>query len=188
VVGARPWALPLVALAWGFAEATLFVVVPDVLLTFATAKWGLRAVMPASLAAAVGALAGGALMHAWGGHDLPGAAAALERLPAIGDAMIARAGEAMRGPAWSFAMVAGAFEGTPYKIFATQAGAAHLPLAEFLAMSAVARLSRFWTTMAMAELAARAARAARAGPHAALAAVAVLWAIFYALYWWSMPG
>ena len=75
------------ALAWGFAEATLFFIVPDVLLTLVATTDG-RLALVACLFAVCGALLGGALMYAWGAEDAVGAKAVLERLPAVHATMI----------------------------------------------------------------------------------------------------
>ena len=55
-------AAQIVAFAWGFAEATLFFIVPDVPLTGVGCR-SLRAGLKAMSAALVGALLGGMLMY-----------------------------------------------------------------------------------------------------------------------------
>lgn len=80
--------LMLAAGAWGFAEATLFFLVPDVLITWLAVR-RLRDGLWGSLAATVGALCGGLLMYAWGSHDAPGALTALDHVPAINAEMLA---------------------------------------------------------------------------------------------------
>jgi hypothetical protein len=57
----RAMTLRLLALIWGFAEATVFFVVPDVLLTAIPVR-DLRAASLACFLALLGALAGGTLM------------------------------------------------------------------------------------------------------------------------------
>jgi len=71
-----------IAALWGFAEATLFFIVPDVWLTV-IAVWSPRKAAMACLFALLGALAGGALMYGWG-YMAPGMAlTTLERIPGI---------------------------------------------------------------------------------------------------------
>jgi hypothetical protein len=71
-----------IAILWGFAEATLFFIVPDVWLT-AIAVWIPRKAWMACLFALLGALAGGALMYSWGYMAPSTALTALERIPGI---------------------------------------------------------------------------------------------------------
>ena len=66
------------AFAWGFAEATLFFVVPDVWLTLIAVRRGLRPALVACGWALAGALAGGLAMYAWGAFDTATAREALE--------------------------------------------------------------------------------------------------------------
>src|SRR5437868_1692315 len=70
----RRWA----ALAWGYAEATLFFLVPDVLLSWVALR-DPRAAGVACFWALAGALLGGATMYAWGAAD-PGTARVRSRL------------------------------------------------------------------------------------------------------------
>src|SRR5436190_634460 len=69
--GAPRWMLPLLgltgifaAVAWGFAEATLFFIVPDVLITL-IALFSFKKSALAMLLATLGAVVGGALMFQW---------------------------------------------------------------------------------------------------------------------------
>jgi hypothetical protein len=55
-------AVTLLAAAWGLAEATLFFLVPDILITW-VALTSLRRALLSSLWVLAGALAGGCLMH-----------------------------------------------------------------------------------------------------------------------------
>ncbi len=48
-----------IALAWGFAEATLFFIVADLLISYVTVYFGLRRGLEAALFAMIGAIAGG---------------------------------------------------------------------------------------------------------------------------------
>ena len=108
------------AFVWGFAEATLFFIVADVFLSLLVVWRGWRVAFPAALAAAIGAVPGGALMLAWSAYDPAGLLAILQHLPAIDAAMIEAAGRKLAGD-WFRAILAGAFSGVPYKVFAAQA-------------------------------------------------------------------
>ena len=134
--------MKVAAALWGFAEATLFFIVPDVLLTFLAMRRPLRLALIATVLVVAGALVGGSLMYAWGARDPAAARSALDRVPAIAAEMVQRVeGElSSRGPV---AVVWGPLRGTPYKIYAVQAGALGIGLAAFLAISIPARLGRF---------------------------------------------
>src|SRR4051795_13058564 len=113
VADSRPAAL--IALIWGFAEATLFFIVPDVWIgLLALFDW--RAGLRAAGWAVLGALIGGTLMYGVGAH-LEGERSArlLDTVPAISPAMIERVEAAMRleGPR---SMLWGPLQGTPYKV------------------------------------------------------------------------
>ncbi len=131
----------LAALAWGLAEATLFFIVPDVLLSWLALDRAWVAFV-ACLWALVGALVGGAIMYAWGGLDLAGALSVVERVPDIRPAMIEATGRQVREEG-ALALFLGPLTGTPYKIYALQAGAANLGWLPFLVASVPARLLRF---------------------------------------------
>jgi hypothetical protein len=173
--------LNLVALLWAFAEATLFFVVPDVWLTIVAVRRGVRTAMVACGVAALGAVAGGAVMYLWAAADAGAAQATVAAVPFVPPAMIERAAAALRTDG-VLAMVFGAFAGVPYKIYAVEAPGAGVSLALFLAASVPARLFRFLLLSGMA-----AAFAALfdgwLSKRAVLAIVLVLWVLFYAGYW-----
>ena len=77
------------AALWGFAEATLFFLVPDVLLSAIALRRG-RLAGVACLVALLGALPGGALLYRWGEREPVAARRALDRLPAISTTTIDR--------------------------------------------------------------------------------------------------
>lgn len=131
----------LLAAAWGFAEATLFFVVPDVLLT-GLALSSLKRALYACLAAAVGATLGGLIVYlavtAWPER----AAALLMSVPGISDATFNTVRNLLE-PGQFQGMLVGAFTGVPYKIFAAEAARDGYPLALFLLLTPLARLPRF---------------------------------------------
>src|SRR5262245_25681988 len=129
----------LAALVWGFGEATLFFLIPDVLLSWVALRDGRPAWVACGWATA-GALAGGALMYGWGGVDRDSAVAALDYVPAINRDMIDSVEEQINNHGIG-ALFFGPLTGTPYKIYAVQAGAGHLGLASFLLVSAPVRLA-----------------------------------------------
>lgn len=137
----RPTATETAGGLWGFAEATLFFIVPDVLLT-AVALTSLRRALQVAAWALAGALVGGALMWTLGRTDPTTGNAWLAQLPAISHAMIADVGRQLASSGLP-ALFAGPVTGTPYKIYALQAGQLGIGLVEFLLVSIPARMLRF---------------------------------------------
>lgn len=168
----------LAALFWGFAEATFFFIVPDVLLSW-IALDRIRAAWAACLWATLGALIGGAVMYAWGAVAVNTASATLDYVPAISPQMCDSVAEQIRTQG-AGALFVGPLTGTPYKIYAVQAGGAHLGLLPFLLISVPARLVRFalvtGLTILVCYLFPRLTLFARRSVHV------VLWTIFYAWY------
>ncbi|MCA9003170.1 MAG: hypothetical protein KDB61_14700 [Planctomycetes bacterium] len=174
----------VLALAWGFLEATLFFIVPDVLLSLVGLKRPQHA-FALSFLVLLGALAGGALMYGWSVHDSAQALAWVERVPAIGPGLLDGVAVDLerQGPV---ATVWGAWRGVPYKAFAVQAPVVGVGPAGFLLVSIPARLLRFWAIIGLARLVGGCLPSAwtRAGR---LRFVLGIWAVFYAWYFWVMP-
>lgn len=168
----------LAALLWGFAEATLFFVVPDVLLSW-IALHRARAAWIACVWALVGALAGGAVMYAWGAADAATAIAVLDHVPKVSREMCDAVREQLRNHGLG-AVFLGPLTGTPYKIYAVGAGAGQIGLALFLAVSVPARLIRFalvtGLTVMVCRLFRRVTLLGRRAVHI------VLWTAFYVWY------
>jgi membrane protein YqaA with SNARE-associated domain len=173
------------AALWGFAEATLFFVVPDVLLTDRAAT-SLRAALAACLWSLAGALAGGAAMYAWGASAPERALAALDAVPGVGPAMIVKVEADVRRHG-VLALFAGPLTGRPYKVYAVQAARSGTGLPLFLAVSVPARLGRFLLlTLAAGALARGPLR--RSPPRRVRLGLAVFWAIFYVAYFWRVEA
>jgi membrane protein YqaA with SNARE-associated domain len=169
----------LVGAAWGFAEATLFFLVPDIGLTF------LAILAPgqawAGCASAIaGALVGGAVMYAWGGRANARVDEVLLRLPAIDRKEIAAVRESV-GRSRLGALFLGPLRGTPYKLYAVESGRRGLPFVRFLVVSIPARGIRFVIATALALW--LAAGPLSAWSPASQAALALgFWIVFYAAY------
>ena len=173
------------AFAWGVAEATVFFVVPDVLITRA-ALGSLRNGLLTAAVTIAGALAGGAISYQWGANDLQTARHVLDALPAISIDMLDRAQHALASDGM-FAAFIGSFSGTPYKVFAVHAASAGIPLPVFVLASIPVRGVRFVLLAAIARGFARyvvpgwsAQRLYRVW--------AVAWVVNYAIYWTIMPN
>lgn len=174
--------LEAAAFAWGFIEATIFFIVPDVLLSVSAASNARRA-YTACLFATVGALLGGAVL--WHLGEAVDWRALFDGLPAIDASMIAAARErlAADGPA---ALFAGVLTGTPYKVFVIEARDLGIGPGLFLAVSIPARLGRFLIVTAAAHLFCRATRhrLPESGQRTVLLG---FWVVFYAAFFALMP-
>jgi len=170
----------LAACVWGFAEATLFFVVPDVLLTW-IALHDARAAWRSCVWCLAGAVVGGAVMYGWGAYDVDSALVVLDCVPGVNQAMCDTVAEQLRtrGPT---ALFLGPVAGTPYKVYAVHAGAIPTPVALFLLASVPARLLRFVVLAGFAVL------VRRAMPRMSLTTSqilhAVVWGCFYAWSFW----
>ena len=164
---------------WGFAEATLFFLVPDVWLSFIAIESFTQGVA-GSFAALAGALNGGSLMWFYGRRSPLEAFNFLSRIPGIGSRLTTEVREqtARRG---LLALFLGPVRGIPYKIYAVESGATSRSLGAFLLVSIPARYLRFIGAVCAFWLAAR-------YPLAGLslegkrAAVGLFWIAFYAWY------
>ena len=78
----------IIASLWGFAEATLFFIVPDVFLGWLALR-SPKSALIACLFALLGALIGGSAMWLWGRFDPDSARGIFALLPAVGGDSIA---------------------------------------------------------------------------------------------------
>lgn len=170
-----------IATAWGFAEATLFFIVPDVWLTAV----GLHDVRR-GLIACGWALVGGTLMYLWGVARPEVAASVLDRVPAISQGMLARV-EIHLADHGAAAALLGPLLGTPYKTYAALAPGEGVRLLSFLLVSVPARLGRFLLlTAGVGWLAPR--LLPRTSHRTRLGVLLAVWTAFYAGYFLLTPG
>ncbi len=171
---------------WGFAEATLFFIVPDVLLTWIAVRHGTAHAVKASFAAAVGAMLGGVAMYMWGVHDPALARAVVAAVPAIPASMISGVSSEVQNGA-AMAIIAGGFTGVPYKIYAVESGAAGIGMVWFMLATLVARLARFLGSIFLAAGLTR-LMAQRFAPETINRTLIIGWIGFYAGYFALMAG
>ncbi|MER0236985.1 hypothetical protein [Fulvimarina sp. MAC8] len=170
----------LFAALWGFGEASLFFVVPDVLISFVAVRYGLtKALMLGGFAALAAAMAG-AFMAYWGASDAEAAIAMLAQIPAIEEALIEATRTRLAEDGY-WAVLSGAVTGVPYKIFAVLAGEAGWSIFAFALISIPIRFCRFALTAALAGLVGR-ILVAGIGMRWALAALCGFWILLYAYY------
>lgn len=130
----------LLAFLWGFAEGTVFFIVPDVLVSVA-AIFSLRLAMKCSLAAVSGALLAGICVYYGSLYAHADTLAILHAVPFIPEKMYI-AVQGQYNAHGVFAMFIGPLTGIPYKLYAFLAPP-HADIATFLAVSIPARLMRF---------------------------------------------
>jgi len=165
---------------WGFVEAMLFFLVPDVFLSV-VAVHSLRRSLWCCGWAVLGAMVGGSLMYAWGAHDAATALKVLDAIPAIPADMLVSVRQDLNDRGL-VAMLSGPVVGIPYKIYAVQAGALGLSWPVFVWMTVPARIIRFIITCVAFHFIARAIRQ-YAGPKVVAGCWLVFWIINYSIYW-----
>lgn len=170
------------ALVWGFAEGTLFFLIPDIIVTFAAlfaprkSGWHLGAVV-------LGSLIAGAIMFAWGSRDPQAARAAVDRVPFV-TAQMFKTVEADYPESGVLALLKGPMSGIPYKAYAVLAPSHEIGLGTFLLVSIPARLERLvitWVLFGIAGLALR--KVWERNPALGIGLHAAYWIVIYIIYW-----
>jgi membrane protein YqaA with SNARE-associated domain len=172
--------------AWGFAEATLFFIVPDVLLTL-VALFSFRRSQRLLACILLGALAGGSIMFYLGAKDPVRAQAVVQRVPFVSHAMFDKTQLAFqRDGIWALTKSPG--NGIPYKVYAVQANK-YSGLLLFLMVSLLARLERFalfWLIAGAMGFFFR--KNICRQPRITVLAHASIWILGYAWYWSKVSG
>lgn len=169
------------AAIWGFAEGTLFFIVPDMLLTL-TALFGFRAAWRQAVLVVAGSLVAGALLFAWAAKTPESATRVVQAVPFVRPAMVDKV-RADYTEAGATALLRGPLSGIPYKLYAVEApGRVSLPV--FLLVSVPARLERLVVGLLLFGVAGWWLRQRiAAAPGWAVTAHAVYWVAVYACYW-----
>jgi membrane protein YqaA with SNARE-associated domain len=126
---------------WGFAEATFFFIIPDVLLSAIALYSGKKAII-ACLYALLGALIGGTMIYTWGAIDTKSSIAFVESIPAINHQMVMEVKHDLKEEGL-IAMILGPTRGIPYKIYAISTNGLGISYLAFLVASIPARFIRF---------------------------------------------
>jgi membrane protein YqaA with SNARE-associated domain len=167
--------------AWGLAEATLFFVVPDVLLSLVSI-FSLRRVWRHIAAAIAGAVAGGALMFFWEQTNPVSAIAAVKKVPFVTERMFAHV-DAGYQKSGMLAVYIGPMTGTPYKIYAVVAPK-FVSFAAFVLATIPARGWRFILVSLFSAACAEVFRKYWNKSMRKLTRVhALAWTAFYIVYW-----
>jgi membrane protein YqaA with SNARE-associated domain len=182
----RAGAWTALAAFWSFAEATIFFVVPDVIVSAIALRFGWRNGLAAACIAAFAAALGGLAVHLATGVGNVDPFPFYDALPAISPEMIDRVRNAMGSNDWPLAMLQGSFSGMPYKLYAAAAASSTATL-PFVLWSVPVRLVRF-ALVAVAAALIGGPLQRRLGPRPAMAALLAFWVLFYVVYWMRMPG
>jgi len=182
-------AIRVIAILWGFAEATAFFIVPDVFTSRVALTHGTASAFRSCAWAVLGALIGGTFLFTLARLDRVAASSLLDaftHLPGISPALVetARLEVISHGPA---AFLTTSAAGIPYKVCTLQASLLGMSFPAFLAISLVARALRFLTVTSFAILCQRfllhrLSVAARTRIHG------LCWFLFYAAYFSAMSG
>lgn len=137
----------LISTSWGFAEATFFIIIPDVYLTYVSAR-DLRRGLISSFACLCGALVGGVLLFLLGTAYPESTIHVLSYIPTVDQESIQLVQRQMRsGPV---SILNGPIRGVPYKLYAATAGAQSVSFSLFLVMSMLSRYGRFFLSTVIA--------------------------------------
>lgn len=166
---------------WGLAEATIFFLVPDILIT-ASALFSPRRSFAQMIAVLIGALLGGALLYTAAEKYPEETKSIVLTVPFMRQHNLDEADRQLQERGLP-AMFLGALAGTPYKAYALSAPR-HAAFEMFMLVSLPARLFRFllsWAGGALIGVLFR--RQIQASPSAALGLLAICWIGFYTYFW-----
>jgi membrane protein YqaA with SNARE-associated domain len=172
-----------VAFLWGFAEATLFFIIPDVLLG-AVALFAPRAAPRVLTYTLAGALAGGALTYGVSSELQPSRSKALlDGVPTVNNTAIRRVEREMRDDGARSIVYGPLRMGTPYKLYARAAAVEDEGLGSFILWSIPGRLERMLPVTLLAALVGLfARRRIAARPGTVFALYGALWLAVYVVY------
>lgn len=171
----------MIAFVWGLAEATFFFIVPDVFISYRAIR-SIKAALWACVYALCGALIGGLLMFGWAVHS-PRALDFVRHVPAINAGMVQEAHQdfAEHG---AVAVLIAPIKGSPYKLYSVLSPTYGVPIAVFLGISIIARISRF-VLVALAAAALSKFFSHWFSDRTLVYMHVVFWVIFYSLYFYS---
>lgn len=175
----------IAAFLWGFAEGTLFFIIPDVLLTL-TALFSFRSAVLQLFAAVSGALLAGCILFCWAGQDYPKAYETVMSVPYVNETMKATVHNHFDAHTTTGSLLRGSFSGIPYKLYAIEAPS-RVDFLSFLLATLPARSARFLCSVLFFGAVGYWQRGRiRKNPLLAFAGHGIFWIIFYAIYWSSL--
>lgn len=172
----------ITAFLWGFAESTLFFVVPDVAVG-AVALLVPRRAWRAALAAVAGAVVGGVVL--WMGAQVAGESlrGVIDAVPAVRSPMFEAVRASLAGYGGA-AMLIAPFSRIPYKVYALEMSLAGWSLPSLLGWTLVGRSLRLGPVAAAMAGAGWLARRIGVPVRAQVALYATGWIALYGVYWW----
>lgn len=177
----------LAAFAWGLAEAALFFLVPDVILSLIALRRGASTGLVACLWSAIGAGVGGSIMYAWAASQPQAAIDAVLAVPAVSDMMLIGAQRDIASLGWVGAALLGPITSTPYKLYAVLAPQAGVNFLLFALASVIVRLPRFFV-VSLGVWAVGRFLSRWLSPRTLLAVFVAAWTVFYAVFFARTPG
>lgn len=172
----------MLAFIWGLAEATLFFIVVDVLLSLLVLKNRRHACIAGGYAVA-GAILGGWLMYFWATQNIAQVRSVLSIIPAISPDVLVQVRQQLNE--WGYAsLFIGALSGVPYKIYAVEASAQTLSLMSLLIVTIPARALRYMLVILLVD---RVSKCWMKGwtYNKQLLVVVVCWVVFYLWYFFA---
>jgi membrane protein YqaA with SNARE-associated domain len=175
----------IVSLCWGFAEATLFFLIPDVLLSAIALKSGKKALIACAFAL-LGALIGGTIMYFWGISDPAASQYVVEKVPAIDPSKLQEVKSSLSSDGL-IAMILGPAKGIPYKIYAITAASTGISFFAFFLASIPARFGRFFLVTLISWLIGT-YLLQKWSLKQKYIVWAIVWLIIYVIYFWNNPS
>lgn len=167
-----------IAFFWGFAEATLFFIIPDVWISLLALQSRNEALL-GCLYSLAGAMLGGAVMYFLGRKELQRWNTTLEKIPAIHSRDILKVQSDLKSSG-AASVLFGPLFGIPYKIYAVNAHSV-MSIASFMLISIPAREIRFALIALFTDFVSRIWLAGFSLP-VRVGIVLTLWAITYTVY------
>lgn len=172
------------AVIWGLFEATVFFIIPDVIVTFIGLS-GYKRALWGAVWALVGAIIGGTMMYFFGVYQFDWIAGVVADVPAISEEMMESVRLSLESEGL-IAMIFGPTKGIPYKIYAIYASSVEIGFAAFVMASIPARFIRFFLTGMMAAFLSQTVFS-RLATGVKVTAWVVVWIIVYSIYFSIHP-
>ncbi len=170
---------------WGFAEGTIFFILPDVLLSYLALKKN-EPIIRYAVFALIGALIGGSLLYWLGANFHSTWWHIIESVPAINQELMQKVATWMEADGIK-AILLGPTQGLPYKTFAVQAYSSDISYWQFVVISIPARLLRFLAIAYLARLFVK-TLAKKYSRESQMAIWGLVWVVSYLVYFLSFPS
>lgn len=131
-----------IAAGWGFAEAILWFIIPDVFISLLGVRKGMRAALRMTGFAVIGAVLGGIVTYGWGAVSLYTAQDVMAHLPGVDSEMVDRVSATVAAEG-SVALLGGPSRAQPYKLYALAAGEHDTGVLELALWTIPGRAARF---------------------------------------------